>query len=69
MFIFSPIRYFLFDGTCGALTQALQVRQSLVRASLTVNGQLWATSLQIAARLAFGLALWATWAAAPRESG
>ena len=46
-----------------------QVRQSLVRASLTVNGQLWAMSLQIAARLAFGLALWATWAAALRDPG
>lgn len=46
-----------------------QVRQSLVRASLTANGQLWALSLQIAARLAFGLALWATWAAVLRDPG
>src|SRR3954468_22767506 len=46
-----------------------QVRQSLVRASLTVHGHLWALSLQIAARLAFGLALWVTWAAALRGPG
>lgn len=38
-----------------------QVRQSLVDASIAVNGQLWALSLQIAARIAFGLALWITW--------
>lgn len=39
-----------------------QVRQALVDASLAVNGQLWAMSLQIAARITFGLALWITWA-------
>ena len=35
-------------------------------AGLAVNGQLWAMSLQILARFAFGLALWVTWAAALR---
>lgn len=39
-----------------------QVRQALVEASLAANGQLWAMSLQIAVRFAFGLALWVTWA-------
>ena len=43
-----------------------QVRRALVDASLAVNGQLWALSLQILARFAFGLALWVTWAAALR---
>jgi hypothetical protein len=43
-----------------------QVRLALVDASVVVNGQLWALSLGIAAQLAFGLALWATWAAALR---
>ncbi len=43
-----------------------QVRQALVDGSLAVNGQLWATSVQILARVAFGLALWVTWAAALR---
>src|SRR5205085_10449946 len=35
-----------------------QVRQALVKASLDANGQLWEMSVQIAARFAFGLALW-----------
>ena len=39
-----------------------QVRQALVKASLDANGQLWQMSVQIAARFAFGLALWITWA-------
>jgi hypothetical protein len=43
-----------------------QVRKALVGASLAVNGQLWATSLQLLARIAFGLSLWVTWAAALR---
>jgi hypothetical protein len=43
-----------------------QVRVALVEASLAVNGELWAMSLQIAARFAFGLALWVTWAGALR---
>ena len=43
-----------------------EVRQALVDANLSVNGQLWAWSLQIGARFAFGLALWVTWAAAVR---
>ena len=41
-----------------------QVRQALVQASLVVNGQLWALSLQILIRIAFGASLWATWAIA-----
>jgi hypothetical protein len=43
-----------------------QVRQALVKASLDVNGQLWLMSVQIAARFAFGLTLWVTWAVALR---
>jgi len=43
-----------------------QVRLALVDASLAVNGQLWAVSLQIVARFAFGLTLWVTWAVALR---
>ena len=43
-----------------------EVRQALVDANLSVNGQLWAWSVQIGARFAFGLALWVTWAAALR---
>jgi hypothetical protein len=43
-----------------------QVRQALVKVTLDANGQLWELSVQIAARFAFGLALWATWAAALR---
>ena len=39
-----------------------QVRAALVDASLAVNGQLWAMSLQVVTRFAFGLALWVTWA-------
>jgi hypothetical protein len=39
-----------------------QVRVALVKASLIVNGQMWRWSLQIGMRLAFGLALWITWA-------
>jgi hypothetical protein len=41
-----------------------QVRQALVEASIGLNGQLWALSLQIVMRIAFGLSLWLTWAAA-----
>jgi hypothetical protein len=43
-----------------------QVRLALVDASVAMNGQLWVLSLGIAARLAFGLALWVTWAVALR---
>jgi hypothetical protein len=43
-----------------------QVRQALVDASLRANGQLWAWSLQIVMRFAFGFALWVTWAVALR---
>lgn len=43
-----------------------QVRVALVEASLAANGALWAMSLQVLARFAFGLALWVTWAAAVR---
>src|SRR5438270_8905057 len=43
-----------------------QVRLALVDASLAVNGQLWAVSLQIVARFAFGFTLWVTWAVALR---
>ena len=43
-----------------------QVRVALVEAGLAANGELWATSLQILARFAFGLALWVTWAGALR---
>jgi hypothetical protein len=43
-----------------------QVRVALVEASLAANGELWATSLQIVARFAFGLTLWVTWATAVR---
>jgi hypothetical protein len=39
-----------------------QVRQALVDASMAANGQLWAISLQILVRFAFGLTLWITWA-------
>jgi hypothetical protein len=43
-----------------------QVRAALVDASLAANGELWAMSLQVVARFAFGLALWVTWAVAVR---
>jgi hypothetical protein len=43
-----------------------QVRVALVEAGLAANGALWAMSLQILARFAFGLALWVTWAVALR---
>jgi hypothetical protein len=43
-----------------------QVRVALVEAGLAANGALWAMSLQVLARFAFGLALWVTWAAALR---
>ena len=43
-----------------------QVRQALVEVALAANGQLWAMSVQIAARFAFCLALWVTWAVALR---
>lgn len=43
-----------------------QVRQALVDASLSANGQLWEMSGQILARAAVCLALWVTWAAALR---
>lgn len=43
-----------------------QVRQALVEASLKVNGQFRVMSIQIVARAAFCLALWATWAIALR---
>src|SRR5215213_5081432 len=43
-----------------------QVRVALVEAGLAANGELWAMSLQVIARFAFGLALWVTWAAAVR---
>ena len=43
-----------------------QIRLALVDACLAANGQLWAMSLQVVARFAFGLALWVTWAAAVR---
>ena len=44
-----------------------QVLESLVKASLVVNGQMWRWSLQIVMRAAFGLALWTTWFLALRE--
>lgn len=43
-----------------------RVREALVQANLTVNGQMWRWSLQVGMRLAFGLALWTTWALALR---
>jgi hypothetical protein len=43
-----------------------QVRVALVEASMAANGELWAMSLQILGRFAFGLALWVTWAVALR---
>jgi hypothetical protein len=43
-----------------------QVRVALVETALAANGGLWAISLQVAARFAFGLALWVTWAVALR---
>lgn len=43
------------------------VRQALVEASLGVNGQMWAWSLQIVARFSFGCSLWLTWAVAGRS--
>jgi hypothetical protein len=43
-----------------------QVRQALTDASLAANGQLWAMSLQIVVRFAFGLALWVAWAVVVR---
>lgn len=43
-----------------------RVRVALVDACLAANGQLWATSLQVVARLAFGLTLWVIWAVALR---
>lgn len=43
-----------------------RVRQALVEASLSVNGQLWETAVQILARAAFCLSLWLTWAVALR---
>jgi hypothetical protein len=42
------------------------VRQALVEANLSVNGQMWAWSLQIFARLSFRCSLWLTWAVAGR---
>jgi hypothetical protein len=42
------------------------VRQALVEASLSVNGQMWVWSLQIVARFSFGCSLWLTWAVAGR---
>jgi hypothetical protein len=44
-----------------------EVRLALVDACLAMNGQLWALSLGVAAQLAFGLALWVTWAVALRS--
>jgi hypothetical protein len=44
-----------------------QVEEALVKASLVVNGQMWAWSVQIVIRLAFGLAVWLTWALAVRD--
>lgn len=41
-----------------------QVLEALVKASLVVNGQLWRWSLQMGMRVAFGFALWITWASA-----
>jgi hypothetical protein len=41
-----------------------QVHASLVKASLSVNGQMWGWARQIAARFAFGLSLWTTWSMA-----
>jgi hypothetical protein len=39
-----------------------EVYKALVDASLVVNVQMWRWSLQLGTRLAFGLALWLTWA-------
>jgi hypothetical protein len=41
----------------------LEVRKSLKEASLLLNIQLWWLTLQLGLRVAFGLALWVTWAA------
>ena len=41
-----------------------EVRKALVQASALLNAQLWWVNVQVGLRLAFGLALWATWAVA-----
>ncbi len=41
---------------------AAEVRKALVAASELLNTTLWWVSMQVAVRLAFGLALWLTWA-------
>jgi hypothetical protein len=40
-----------------------EVRKSLIDASRALNSTLWWVSLQIGLRMAFGLAIWLTWAA------
>jgi len=40
----------------------LEVRKALVDASKLLNATLWWVSLQVSLRVAFGLALWLTWA-------
>ena len=40
----------------------VEVRKALVEASELLNTTLWWVSLQVGLRVAFGLALWLTWA-------
>jgi hypothetical protein len=41
---------------------AVEVRRALVEASRLLNNTLWWVTVQVGLRIAFGLALWSTWA-------
>ena len=42
-----------------------EVRKALIQASELLNAQLWWVNVQVGLRLAFGLALWTSWALQP----
>jgi hypothetical protein len=56
------VRVFTFGFVNPREMVALEVRKALIEASRMLNTTLWWVSVQVALRVAFGLALWLTWA-------
>jgi hypothetical protein len=57
------VRVFTLGFINPRLMVAVEVRKSLTEASRLLNNTLWWVSLQLGLRVAFGLAIWITWAA------
>lgn len=56
------VRVFTFGYINPRKMVTVEVRKALIEASKLLNSTLWWVSVQVALRVAFGLALWMTWA-------